>query len=372
MKRHARFVKLCSLMLAAALICLSVPVHVVALEADTSVMLNPRLATVSNISILLNSVAQEPEAYGISSNSLHNLSLGEQIPTYILSDDDPVETSSYVYPLYSGNELIAHITSFYVGNTLESMISTELSSVVNELLNENSTYAIVYDCDGVQLVSSQGIEPIAEYSTDPNLGSVYSYVEDNSDLALYIASTNEAASTIPIAFDSIDVMGTNGSGNTSMEVYKYYQGNTLLCWAYSVASIGNTLFGSELHTGVEVAMIYWGSDYNRGLAIAGAIDTLNFVYPCYYEVSSSTLSESTAYDHIDAGFPIYMNYQTPDTKHAHAVVLRAINTSSHYFSIMNPGSGTYQGYTNTSGAYSITYNSRTYNLYKWGYSSDIT
>lgn len=38
-----------------------------------------------------------------------------------------------------------------------------------------------------------------------------------------------------------------------------------------------------------------------------------------------------------------------------------------YFAIMNPGTGTYNGYTNSSGDYTITYNSKSWDLDKWGY-----
>lgn len=153
-----------------------------------------------------------------------------------------------------------------------------------------------------------------------------------------------------------------------MSVYKYDQGSTKLCWAYSVASIGNTLWGSEKYTGIQVAQkLYGTSNYNLGANTTNAMQMLNSLYYYQYGISTSTLAETTAYDFINAGYPIYLKLYCSSSDSSHAVVLRAINTSTHYFSIMNPGSGTYQGFTNSSGNYAITYNSKTFTLENWGY-----
>ncbi len=153
-----------------------------------------------------------------------------------------------------------------------------------------------------------------------------------------------------------------------MSVYKYNQGTTSLCWAYSVASIGNTLWGSEKYTGIQVAQNLFGtSNYNKGANTTQAMQMLNSLYYYQYGISTSTLAESTAYDFINAGYPIYLKLYCSSSDSAHAVVLRAINTSTHYFSIMNPGHGTYEGFTNSSGNYAISYNYKTFTLENWGY-----
>lgn len=103
---------------------------------------DPRTETINNLQILLSSVSEEPEAYGMNSSDLTSLSLGSRIQTYCVCDEKLVEADSFLYPLFSDGELIAHITSFYIDNVLESMISTDLVDIVSVATNDIASYAL--------------------------------------------------------------------------------------------------------------------------------------------------------------------------------------------------------------------------------------
>lgn len=358
------------LVLTMAFSCSCFPAYAVDAMSTDTIIRDPLTATLSNVQTLLLSVSEEPEAYGIAPDSLSNLTLGAQILSFVASNGELVESSNYIYPLYSDGELIALITSFYVNGILESMISTDFVDDISELDVETQSYAIIYDCNGVQLVTENGTEMIDEYPYDLTRSPVTSIELAEIDSVLEVsAQKNGNLYTVANGFDNgISTASVTGSGNATMNVYKYNQGAYHLCWAFSIASIGNTLWGSEPYDGVDVAQALYGtSDYDKGANTTQALQMLNTLYYYQYGISTATLAESTAYDFINAQYPIFMKYYCAASDGNHAAVLRAINTSTHYFSIMNPGNGTYQGFTNSSGNYAITYNAKTWTLENWGY-----
>ncbi len=89
--------------------------------------------TLANAQILLAGISEDPEEYGIDFADLSSLELGAQIPTYVAEDGELKDADSYLYPLYSDGRLIAFITSFYVDEILESMISSDLTDEISAL-----------------------------------------------------------------------------------------------------------------------------------------------------------------------------------------------------------------------------------------------
>lgn len=339
------------------------------IEVDTELSASSGIwqRSAENARTLLASIYGESEAYGISKEDYVDIALGSQIQTFDLVDGELEPTEVAVFPLYSGDSLIAFITSFYVENTLESMISTDYVDEITSSLDEDDAYALVYDCNGVQLVSSYGIDTIQEYAYDDNLSDLDDCNIQEISASIDMTTVNIVSEVIEIEGVDATIQGTaRGSGNVNLSVPKYNQGSTKLCWAYTVASIGNFLSSNVQYTGIEVAKELHGDDYNHGADTNDALDVLDYLYGYYYDYKTSTLTESKLFDILDAGYPVYA-YYTSSLGGAHAVVLRAINTSSHYFSIMNPGNGLYQGFTNTSGNYTITYNSKSWDLDEWGY-----
>ena len=363
-------------------------------------------ATITNTYNLIESIYYDgPENYGFDPSDLANLSLGNKIQTFIVSDKKLKTTESSLFPLFAGSKLIAHITTFYSGNTLESMISTELVNALSEYQG-TAPYVIVYDCDGVQLVSKDNVYTIREYTYDERKDSIIALLQEpDFPIDNLLNSANDTDSFVLLdsvnyycddlhrdnqegqinQYQSTEDIGittsgpdnnlldlfyrgtvTQGSGNVSLLVPKYNQGQTNLCWAYSVASIGNYMYGSALYTGIQVAQALYGTNYNQGACISDAMDTLYYLYPYYYAIGTGTLSESVLYDYLASGSPVYGHFSA-GTTHNHAVVLRAMNTSTHYFSFMNPGTGVYAGTTNNAGSYAFSYNGLTWNLASWGY-----
>lgn len=328
--------------------------------------------TANNTRNLISSIYAESEDYGISKSDYSNLELEKQIPTYNLIDGDLVPTEISIFPLYSDRELIALITSFCVDDIVESMISTDYVEDISNYINgvyDKYEFVLVYDCNGIQVVTSQETNTIHEYSYDATFSNVYECnIEDEVNSILHNEALNDTDVMVITVNNEVMPYSTNGSGNVNLSVPRYNQGSTNLCWAYSVASIGNYLSSSLQYTGIEVAQELYGDNYNYGAIIDDALAVLDYLYGYYYNSQSSTLSESVLYDILYAGYPVYSHYTC--SSGAHAVVLRAINTSTSYFSIMNPGTGTYQCFTNSSGNYTITYNSKSWTLNKWGYYYD--
>ena len=305
-------------------------------------------------------------------SSFAALSVGSKIQEYELIDNELVRSPCHRFPVLSGGKVIATVVAFQVGNTArqeEYQLSTEFVETINAL-PEKTAYAIVYDCSGIHLMTSNTYYTITELPFDHHRTSINDFMNTINPTEITVFLESEYTCSKAIEFSPH--VTPRGTGSCFLTVPVYYQGSLNLCWAYSVAAIGNYSCGYEKYTGTEIAQIRLGSDNNHGKSIEYARETLEILYSLNYTISTGTLPETFLYDLLLFDAPVMAHYEAiSDSERDHMVVISGINTNTHTFTVVNSGLGQTQTQTNTYGTYRIYYNSTSWDLKKWGFDQDI-
>ena len=136
-----------------------------------------------------------------------------------------------------------------------------------------------------------------------------------------------------------------------------------ICWAASVACIGNYLTSSS-YTAVDVAKTVYGTNFNQTASAETALGALKNIYGVGYTYHVSVPSDDTIYNNLSKGYPIYSLWSYSSGNHA--TVIRGVLTNS-YVMVMDPEFGFTTAWKN-SGVYSYVsgYSGVTLELFAYG------
>ena len=183
--------KVCHIVLIVLLILLILPMMSCSSEPTnlqhSLVQMDPE--AVSKISSLISFVYEDP-GNGLEDTDFEDLVLGAEIFEYVLENNEMISTSAFLYPVYSANGLIGHITAYYTSSgKLNYQFSKQYVAAVASL-PENSEYAVVYDCNGVYLLTD----------TDYCTVRKSPYDESRTDIDGYLSAHPEYSTIISTAF----------------------------------------------------------------------------------------------------------------------------------------------------------------------------
>lgn len=170
-----------------------------------------------------------------------------------------------------------------------------------------------------------------------------------------------------MSFISILIVCALSLGTSNMNAYAaesknlsvpiIMQGNNPWCWAASIASIVNYTTGSNLSAQNVVNAVGGTNDH-------GSIQNIckgyaNYGFSC--ELKTRTLSYQEVKDSINAGKPIQALFIN-NSNEGHSVVISGYTDTGYgkYYSIMEPGAGTYNMISENNGSPYITYNNETF------------
>jgi len=183
--------KVCHIVLIVLLILLILPMMSCSSEPTnlqhSLVQMDPE--AVSKISSLI-SFVYEDQGNGLEDADFKDLVLGARIFVYVLENNEMVPSFSYLYPIYSANGLIGHISAYFVDDTTLSYGFKKQYVAAVASLPENSEYAVVYDCNGVYLLTDNGYYTVREYPYD----------ETRTDIDGYLSAHPEYSTIISTAF----------------------------------------------------------------------------------------------------------------------------------------------------------------------------
>ncbi len=130
---------------------------------------------VSQISSLIDFVYEDPGS-GLVETDFQNLMLGAEIYVYVLENNELVSSFTHLYPLYSKNGLIGHISVYFVDDTkLKYKFTRQYVAAVEEL-PDATEYAVVYDCNGAHLLTENGYHTVREYPYDETRTGIDSFL----------------------------------------------------------------------------------------------------------------------------------------------------------------------------------------------------
>lgn len=245
------------------------------------------------------------------------------------------ETTDKVTDTLSENEfrqLYSQMDLFYSDESIlgiEQQAFEELSKEVTASGLFEEEIALLYDKEDAYIITKETSRVLYNYGYSIETRDVF--VEDNN------YARNDVVYTKLSKVACLDYRpNMTRASSAYLSVPMVYQGeNTDICWAASMACIGNYLTSSN-YSAEDVARAYYGNeDWNRGATTSQAVAALYQVYNVEYEKRENVPSDTVLYSNLLEGYPIYAYWDANGLKHA--TVIRGIVTGS-YIQIMNPAS----------------------------------
>lgn len=283
-------------------------------------------STLKRIENYLTMLMKDSEGYGLSGLDLESLQCGEEINIYESVNDSVRRIDSSFYPIYSEGELCTGVLVTVDDVQIAKNIADELIATGNNegyisLIFDNK-HLWVWNGNQLSVLHSfspvDGRESLSDVPTDVILCPVRACME------LSINGVAEKRATF----------------NPYLNVGRYTQeAGSKYCWACACVSIGN-FRGGPIMTAITFAQTYGSSDYFYcSKQIGEAIPKLNQHYSLSYTYGG-VLSIDKIKSYLQNGYPIYAsNSVNGSSTNHHAVVIRGVDTTNGYISVMDPEVG---------------------------------
>lgn len=285
-------------------------------------------------------------------------SIGSRIYAYEYVDNEVCETRFSMYPVFSSGDLVA----LAIRTTLDDgepaiQLTNCFVSQLREYYNAGVKFALLYDAKSCYAIINGEFEKLADYSdqidyrsslVSLNLMDVSNYETVQYSELMYLETLDLELST-----DTILSAKVSNNSNTLLLPFVTQNPPSNICWAASVACIGNYLTSGS-YTAKDIAISYYGAtSWNTGANIGEAMSVLSQNYGITYSRYGYYVpSDFQILNNINAGYPVYSSWKwsNGNTTGGHAVVIRGIMVGSCVY-VMDPEYG-YSIANKTSNTYS--------------------
>lgn len=312
---------------------------------------------------ILTSVEEEKEHYGLSDLNFSAVQLGDEIPTYKVSDGKFVPADIKIIPITDGTDFLSF---FYVANDVDGFpfvqLSNELISPLQNFVN-GDPFSIIYDEDGAYVYVDGNIHllglkeqsiytvEISEYAPikppvilERNENNLISVVAPDSFADLTTRSCTKPSCILNVSSfaENISIHSANAFTSKYLYVDKIPQPEgTKICWAICIASIANYLFDGPW-TYTDIVQMF-NSGVDSGMYTENVISNFNYYFGADWGYNYTTkINPDVILSYLLDDYPLYSSFT--HSKGAHAVVIRGVSTTQRTFSVMNP-TPTTTGYT---------------------------
>lgn len=300
----------------------------------------------SKVQEMLPSIYSEP----ITKND--RVSIGNQIPTYYVDNNNVITVSEYAsYPVFVNGILvsIADVTKNADGKISQVSLGTDYAVALQKFLsvNGNEPFAIFFAYDGVYLKfeESEYISCIKPYSDIPlNSATLSIFNNTNTTNVKYSALSSVGSIQIGANTQKISPASANTVLFDYLNVTNVKNASTSccpggICWAACIAMMANYYRGTS-YSALQVHNICGclTSNYHNeeksyirkmGMRAGGP----------YYSTGSLAFSFSTLYDCIEGNTLLLLDLQATGVAHNVVAYGYYANGNSLYFYIMDPNTG---------------------------------
>lgn len=355
---------------------------------------------------ILASTEAEKENYGLADLDYSAVHLGNEIPTYKVSDGTLIQADIRLIPITDGTNLISF---FYIANDDNGnaivQLSNELVAPLLKYVNGES-FAIVYDDDGAYVCVNNslyllGLKEQSIFTTEDILrhnalcsnqypeGATMEEDQSTRNLVSLLDSdcftglvSNVYATTVQTTsldvssfIESLQSPAFTTATSKYLSVEKISQpSNTSICWAIAITSIANYVWNGNW-TYTDIVQMF-ASGVDKGMYTEDVIYNLNYYFGVDWGYTyTTTLAPSVILSYLIDNYPLYADFTRSNG--AHAVVIRGVSTSLNTFSVMNPTPST-TGYTsgtissNNTLTFVSGYSGVTYTLRSFGFPVELS
>ena len=304
--------------------------------------------------------------------------LGDPIAAYEYIDDALVPVSYELYPVFSNGEIV-YLATKTVDTDGSAHIQLSqpftLLGILNAYADTASAVALLYDAEVCYFIADNDVVTVSRHEALENRSS---FASEESVLASAYQLNSlhgiSSSNTVIVATDHADTLA-NARASASLNVDYVSQlisgYSSYICWAASVACIGNFVTGGSytarqiaeyryyLEHGYESGAI---SDWNIRASFSVAKQVMSSVYNITMNYYSTTVSnrDTRIYNDIALNHPVFSIWDWSVKKSdgtvvtgSHACVIRGINTGS-YVLVMDPEFGFAVAYLNANNTYAYT------------------
>lgn len=317
---------------------------------------------------LLSIILENAADFEISTDALRYGSVGDPICAYEYVDGNLQQLAFVQYPFIYDNKVVFFLV--YDGESVN--LSRLFTDKISEAMQENKGVAFVYDADSCYLVEVDSIlnDNAISFYTDETTVSATRIYTNNEDIAYRDTFTDESAvaaavdqaepcfveispseSTI-LPSNTVSAYAVSPSVQAPVSTVLQPSGSEI-CWAASVACIGNKLTGKSI-TAIAIAKSVYGNDYNHGANDTVAMNALYNNYNVRYPfVQNAAPSDSIITLNLSSNKPVYSHWRSNYDKHHAAVIwgIYAPSNSNSILYVMDPANGKITVSKNSSGKY---------------------
>lgn len=320
------------------------------------------------INNLLGTIQNDSDSYGLGNVNFENLYLGEKLAAYQENNNQIEELNIDYYPVMEDNEVIAIATVTYTETGAPSVqLGKGFSDNLQDFSEEDDSVALVFDESGENMYACDNADKYIVVDTfitdsDSNGTEKFDGVEDEDITYTKVAPTvdldadKNQSSEVSL---SENLLAASSDAN-SLNIPIKLQNGKPICWAASVASVGQYITGiKKSATGVCDAL---GCEYTSGSSIM-VKNAFKKIYKLSATIYDKAPSFSKIMSEINNDQPIWAGFNCAATGAGHAVVIRGYASGSNYatFSYMDPNSSSFQVSNVTAdGDYRFAYGSDTY------------
>jgi len=298
----------------------------------------------------LSFIEPEKDYHGLQDIDFTELYIGSRVLAYEYVQEDVRLLDFHLYPLIFKDDIVAFAwkqdDSEFVG------IRPSFAKEINECIDKNEDFALLFDNNNSYLVSRGELKLLYESPQEID------YRDSIIDTTFILPSSllSRESGSVPVGFSEENRIPITRS---SPALYVSYipQVYSDICWAACTAMIGYYLTGVSL-TAQQVAVSYFGSDFNKPAYTSTVVNRLWFLYNIYYLEYTTVPTLSTIINCLQAGRPVYSTWSVTSTL-SHATVVRGASSTANTISILDPlmGAIAITVSTNSSGQFSYVSNS---------------
>ena len=285
----------------------------------------------------------------ITDFSYSNISLGNNIPTYVIENDTIKASEVQYYPVLNDNTIVGMISSYGNDNTTPSItFTTAYNDILNNFITSNNEIALVGNIQDFIVISRDSSTSIS--------GNNFDFIRN--DIIQYTPITKYSDINITLANSSSKKLVASSYGYGLSVPSKKQQTDTN-CWAACVASVGQYKTGinkDSNYVSKTLGVTGGGNmlDISRGLSTIYNLSNTPYADPFYFNKLMTQINSDKP---VIAGF-ISGGY-------GHAVVLCGYGSSSSSasFTYMDPWyANAYTSNIVQDGNFTFTLNGSVYSL----------
>lgn len=266
---------------------------------------------------------------GLSNVDYSDFTVSNVIKTYNYTNNGLTENFE-LYPLMVNNEL----TAIAIKSEDEYQITTSLVNEINSLIQPQTKFALIYDYDCCYLYDGNNLNLLKQTSI-------------KSDDRSQLSSVNDIKGDSTIELNNLLISSPLGysSPQASINSTIYYECDiefvsqdppSNICWAASIACIVNYKKNRNL-TAVNVAKMFYGNNYDRGLPLGQEASYLSGYYNLPYTYKNRSPAGIDLINNLKQDHPIFAIFE--HSSGYHSVIIYGIDQAQGYIKIMDPEIG---------------------------------